>query len=163
MNVVIHALNGLLVVELVRLRAGASGVERDAARRLGLATALLFALHPLQTEAVTYASGRSASLSTAFALASIVVWARGRAKATAASATGAGAAASGPATAGGGLAMRVVSPLLMGLGLAVKESAVVVPAILVLWLAVDAGRPRRLGAMVRETAMHWAVLVATKR
>jgi hypothetical protein len=38
---------------------------------------LLFALHPAQTEAVTYVSGRSTSLATAFALASLLAWLEG--------------------------------------------------------------------------------------
>ena len=39
-----------------------------APRALALTTALIFALHPVQTEAVTYVSGRSSSLSALFVL-----------------------------------------------------------------------------------------------
>ncbi|MBK7949778.1 MAG: hypothetical protein IPK00_13770 [Deltaproteobacteria bacterium] len=62
--------------------AGSSAVSTTAAASttstdwLALVAGLVFALHPVQTEAVTYASGRSTSLSTGLALASLLVWAR---------------------------------------------------------------------------------------
>ena len=74
-NVLIHAANGLLILYLIQhleIHAG------QRASRLALAAALIFVLHPVQTEAVTYASGRSTSLSTLFALASVTAWLVGR-------------------------------------------------------------------------------------
>ena len=61
-NVAIHAANASLVFALLAKRT---------TRFVALTTALIFALHPVQTEAVTYAMGRSCSLSTLFVLASL--------------------------------------------------------------------------------------------
>src|SRR5262245_29577230 len=60
LNVVIHGANACLVYALLKKRFASS---------IALTTALLFALHPVQTEAVTYVTGRSVSLSALFALA----------------------------------------------------------------------------------------------
>jgi hypothetical protein len=59
-NVVIHAANACLVYALLKKRTETA---------VALTTALIFALHPVQTEAVTYVTGRSVSLSALFALA----------------------------------------------------------------------------------------------
>jgi hypothetical protein len=59
-NVAIHAANACLVYALLKKRTETS---------IALITALIFALHPVQTEAVTYVTGRSVSLSALFALA----------------------------------------------------------------------------------------------
>jgi hypothetical protein len=61
-NVAIHASNACLIFALLAKR-----FSRFAA----LAAAMVFALHPVQTEAVTYVMGRSSSLSTLFVLASL--------------------------------------------------------------------------------------------
>lgn len=139
-NVAIHAINGLLVLALVYPLAARSGVDRDGATRLALSTALVFTLHPVQTEAVTYASGRSASLCLALALASTALWIRGREW-------------------GRSELSQFASPLLMLLALAVKETAVIVPTVLILWIATDPGRPFRIAAALRETAGHWVALL----
>lgn len=139
-NVAIHAISGLLVLALVYPLAAQSGADRNAATLLSLSTALVFTLHPVQTEAVTYASGRSASLCVALALTSIALWVRGRDRRRAE-------------------LSQLASPVSMLLALAVKESAVVVPAILLLWIAADSGRPFRLSAALRETAGHWVALL----
>ncbi|HET8734466.1 MAG TPA: tetratricopeptide repeat protein, partial [Anaeromyxobacteraceae bacterium] len=101
----------------------------------------LFALHPVQAEAVTYASGRSASLSGALALASVAAWLVGRERNEA------------------GLA-AVLSPALFALALATKESVVALPIALVVLLAVDVRRPFRAADALRATAPHWGVLGA---
>ena len=72
-NLVVHAFNALLVHALARRWLAALApvvVARDFA---AFGTALLFALHPATTEAVTYISGRSISLMACFALASLLV------------------------------------------------------------------------------------------
>jgi hypothetical protein len=77
-NVSIHAINATLVWWLLRergLRAGLSAVD---AQRAALLAALVFALHPVQTEAVTYISGRSSSLAACFCLLSVCCWVRRR-------------------------------------------------------------------------------------
>src|SRR5512138_1533773 len=68
-NVVVHAANAVLVYSILK---------RLASVRVALLAALLFALHPAQTEAVTYVSGRSTSLAATFALGSALAWLRGR-------------------------------------------------------------------------------------
>jgi len=62
-NVLIHAVNACLVFALL---------TKWGKRSAALASALVFALHPAQTEAVTYVSGRSCSLSAFFVLAGLV-------------------------------------------------------------------------------------------
>lgn len=152
-NVVIHAVDALLVMALAdRLVRRSEDRDGDATGRarpgfgarpgVPLAAALLFALHPLQTEAVTYASGRSTALSTGFALASILL----------------GIAAQDAGRRRTGLV--AASLVAMLLGLAVKESAVVVPAALMLWRATDPSRPATLRDLLRFSALHWLVLLA---
>ena len=58
-NVAIHAANACLILALLAKRT---------TRAIALTTALIFALHPAQTEAVTYVTGRSSELSTLFVL-----------------------------------------------------------------------------------------------
>ena len=73
-NVLIHALNATLVYWLLRARGHANGLDLANARRAAVFAALLFALHPVQTEAVTYISGRSSSLAACFCLLSLACW-----------------------------------------------------------------------------------------
>jgi tetratricopeptide (TPR) repeat protein len=140
-NVGIHAINGLLVLHLVRRFLVQLALAAPAAGWIALATALVFVLHPVQTEAVTYASGRSVSLSVLFALAGLAAWVAGRDRDS-------------------GLLLRGVSPLLMLLGMATRETAAILPAVLVLWQAADTSRPWSLAATWRLTALHWAVALA---
>ena len=133
-NVAIHLANALLAFALFRRL----GPRRDGA---ALAGALLFALHPVQTEAVAYVSGRSTSLAAAFALASVVCWLAGRE-----------APRASPA--------RLATPLLFAASLLVKEMALVLPLSLVLVEASFGARPFRWRSALRATAAHWAVLGA---
>ena len=74
LNVALHVLNIFLVFQI-----GLELARRWAVPGAGaaLAAALLFALHPVQTEAVTYVSGRSSSLAAAFYLGSLLLYLRG--------------------------------------------------------------------------------------
>jgi tetratricopeptide (TPR) repeat protein len=72
--------------------------------------ALLFALHPAATEAVTYASGRSISLAAAFALAALLADDAARVQ---------------PSR----RALAWAGPLLFAAALAVRETSLVIPAI----------------------------------
>lgn len=139
-NILIHATNGLLILYLLQRLEIQTG---QRAGGLALAAALIFVLHPVQTEAVTYASGRSTSLSTLFALASVATWAAGR--------DGRQHAL---------IYMHVASPLLMLLGIATKESAVMVPAVLLLWAAADISRPFSWRQVWRQSALHWLLVLA---
>ena len=70
-NVALHATNAALVFLL-----GRSLFPRHAAA--ALAAALLFALHPAQSEAVSYVSGRSSSLMATFYLGALLLYLNGR-------------------------------------------------------------------------------------
>jgi hypothetical protein len=139
-NVLIHAGNGLLILWLVRRLAAQLGEPPAVAGWLALATALIFVLHPVQTEAVTYASGRSTSLSALFALGSVAAWVNWRAR---------------PA---GAVALLPLSLLLMLAGIATKETVAVVPAALLLWEAADVSRPFSWRGVLARTGAHWALL-----
>jgi hypothetical protein len=69
-NLVAHA----AVAWLVGTLAAALGASPGAA----LAASLLFAAHPVQTEAVSYVSGRTDVLAAGFALGAVLVWRRAR-------------------------------------------------------------------------------------
>jgi len=120
--------------------------------------ALLFALHPIQTEAVTYLSGRSASLAGLLALASALAWLAGRERRR-------------------GTLVHGLSPLLFAAALLVKETAVALPpALLLLAAATGAGPGAGSGigpgaglrlasgpawrAALRDSAVHWLLLAA---
>ena len=139
-NVLVHAGNALLIFFLFQRLAGEAGYAQRESEWLAIGTALIFALHPVQTEAVTYASGRSTSLCALFALGSLAVWVSGRAK-------------------GRPGLMFVASPLLLLGALATKEFAVVLPAALLLWEATDLRQPFVWRAALRRSAVHWAVLL----
>lgn len=143
LNVVVHAGNGLLILFLVRRFAAQLGELPARAGWLALATALIFVLHPVQTEAVTYASGRSTSLSALFALGSIAVWVQGREVTD--------HRASWP------MLLYLVSPLLMLAAIATKETTVIVPAVLLLWEAADISRPLKWRGVMARTGLHWLV------
>ena len=128
LNVALHAANALLVAAVLEELWRRSGIP-DAAFA-ALAGALLFALHPAQTEAVTYVSGRSSSMMAFFYLASVLAYLRG--------------------------APRWVSPALFAAALATKEVAATLPFALLLCDALD---PKR-SVDPRRHWPHWLVLGA---
>ncbi len=82
-NVAIHVCNGLLVFWLtaLTLRTPAmrrAEVGRIVRRYLPLTAGLLFAVHPVQTQAVTYIVQRFASLATLFFLLSLALYGQAR-------------------------------------------------------------------------------------
>jgi tetratricopeptide (TPR) repeat protein len=81
-NLTIHIINSLLVYALVvsMFRTPMLRFSRlkDRAGHIGLFSALLFAAHPLQTEAVTYITQRFGELAAMFCLISIVAYVRSR-------------------------------------------------------------------------------------
>jgi hypothetical protein len=85
-NLIIHLINSLLVYFLVVLtfrtpyfRTVESGGEQSCfGRFIALFTALLFVVHPVQTQAVTYIVQRFTSLATLFYLLSVVLYVWGR-------------------------------------------------------------------------------------
>ncbi|MCW5627156.1 MAG: hypothetical protein KIT73_20735, partial [Burkholderiales bacterium] len=77
-NILLHLANALLVFAISRPVLMDAGLAPDLAARVALPAALLFALHPAQTEAVTYVSGRSVSLMALFYLVAIACHLRAR-------------------------------------------------------------------------------------
>lgn len=81
-NIAVHIVNGLLVYALARLtletpliRSRTSG---KYAQTIPLISALVFALHPVQTESVTYITQRFASLAALFYILSLVFYIKWR-------------------------------------------------------------------------------------
>ncbi|MBU0688104.1 MAG: hypothetical protein KJ850_11205 [Gammaproteobacteria bacterium] len=81
---------------------------------LAILIALLFALHPANTEAVTYISGRSTSLMSLFYLAGLLSYTQGRLQKNR-------------------LWLHVMTPLCFAAALLTKETAVTFPFALLLW------------------------------
>ena len=129
-NVGVHAANVLLAWAILRELWGRMGVAD--VRMAAFAGALLFALHPAHTEAVTYLSGRSVSLMAFFYLASVLAYLRH--------------------------APRWISPALFLAALATKEVAVTLPAALLLCDALDLRRPFDLRTALRRQWLHWLML-----
>ncbi|MFG0333838.1 MAG: hypothetical protein ACF8TS_10790 [Maioricimonas sp. JB049] len=65
-NVLLHAMNAVLVFVLLRQVTGRAWI--------GWAAAVLFAVHPVQVESVAWISSRKTLLAAAFTLASLICW-----------------------------------------------------------------------------------------
>jgi hypothetical protein len=134
-NIGIHLCNVYLVFELTR------HFVRSYPRLPGqvpFVTALLFALHPIHTEAVTYICGRSVALMTLFYLAGLLAYVSGHSDRNR-------------------ILVYGLTPFCFVAALSVKETAVTFPFALWAW-HMAGGEPSR-------TALHdqwpsWAVLVA---
>jgi hypothetical protein len=118
-NVVIHALSATLIWSLLRTRGIRAGMSETNASQAALLAALLFALHPVQTEAVTYISGRSSSLAACFCLLSLYCWARSEDSEGKSSAT----------------AWLATCCMCFALAVSTKETALVLPLALLLYSA----------------------------
>lgn len=134
-NIALHALNAVLVGFLARHLACALAPHAGSA--LPAVAALVFALHPAQTEAVTYVSGRSLSLMSTFYLGALLLHLR------------AGASAAP-------LRLHAASALLFVLALATRETAWTLP--LAIALVQAATRPGTRAW--RGTLPHALVLAA---
>jgi hypothetical protein len=115
-NILIHALSATLVGSLLRTRGLRAGMAEVNASHAALFAALLFALHPVQTEAVTYISGRSSSLAACFCLLSLYCWVRSEDSERTS-------------------AWLAVSCVSFGLAVATKETALILPLALLLYSA----------------------------
>jgi protein O-mannosyl-transferase len=134
-NVALHTANALLVYRLLRvLRVGHSNIAWAA-----LAGALLFALHPVQTEAVTYISGRSVSLMALFYLGSVSAWVH-------ADRTNAA------------LRWRMLSLAFFAAALLLKETAVTLPLALLLLDATRSAQPLTTKQLLRRQGWHVTIL-----
>lgn len=129
-NIALHSLNTALIFIVGREIRGRE-IRGQVHIVAAFAAALLFALHPMQTEAVTYISGRSVSLMATFYLAAIALYLRG--------------------------AHWALVALLFVLALATRETAATLPAALLL-IELARGTPWR--AALRRQAPHWILLLA---
>ena len=121
-NIAVHALNAALLCLL--------GTKLFGDRRAAWIAALLFALHPAATEAVTYISGRSSSLMATFYLAAMLLYLHGH---------------------------RSLSVLSFFLAVATRETAVTLPAALLL---CEVCRGTEWREIARRQWPHWALLAA---
>lgn len=130
-NLLVHGVNVLLVLMLLH------HLLPTAHRGAAFAGALLFALHPVNTEVVTMLSGRSVSLAAMWMLGSVVAQLRGRV---------------------------LLSLLAFALAIASRETALVLPALLTLvlyWQSV-AQPGQRGGAWrvaLRGARWHWLICI----
>ena len=114
LNLLIHLGNVLLVFELSRRFVLLHTRLREHAVMVACCTALLFALHPAMSEAVTYVSGRSSALMTLFYLGGMLLYDAAR-------------------MSNDRLRLYLGVPLCFVAALAVKETAVTFPLALLLW------------------------------
>ena len=131
-NVCAHAFSAVFVFWLLRERGIRAWMPVAAATLAAFVAAGVFALHPVQTEAVTYISGRSSSLAGFFCLVGVGCWEKGQ-KPSIAGRLRAGARKEQSAWLMGSAVAYVAA-------VACKETAMVLP--LALWLYC-ADRPLR--------------------
>lgn len=112
-NLLIHLGNTFLVYRLSQLFVQQQW-QQDKLRHIPLLAALLFAAHPIHTEAVSYICGRSASLMTLFYLAALWCYIMGRINHNK-------------------TCLYLATPLLFVLALGVKETAITFPLALLAW------------------------------
>lgn len=119
-NLLIHLANAYLVYRLAQAFVHQQWQHHEL-QQAPLLTALLFAVHPIHTEAVSYISGRSSSLMTMFYLAALLCYVIGR-------------------TSDNRVQMYVLTPLLFMFALGAKETAMTFPLALLLWELGCGGR-----------------------
>ncbi len=138
-NLAVHLVNVFLVFNLTIgfLRGRPGTVPEWAIHPAASLAALLFGLHPIGTEAVTYITGRSASLMTMFYLASLALYVKGSRERKA-------------------VLLYVLSPLMFLFAVATKETGITLPLALALWEA-SAGEGRGVRAALRSQSVHWTV------
>lgn len=112
-NLLIHLCNVGLVYRLAQAFVRAQALP-ERMSHVPLLTALLFAVHPIHTEAVTYICGRSTSLMAMLYLAALLAYALGRERHNR-------------------FQLWVLTPLLFIGSLSVKETAVTFPFALWVW------------------------------
>jgi hypothetical protein len=136
-NIGLHAANVLLLLALLTSLGRALGFDATRAAGAALLAATVFALHPVQTEAVTYVSGRSSSMAATACLAALSLWVHGLGRRNE-------------------VAWRVASVIAFALALGIKEVAVALPLVMALWLWLAVPAPRQA---VARLAPHFALLL----
>jgi len=76
-NLVIHITNGILVYFLIFLTLDRINSYKGIAKKIAVYTALLFAVHPIQTQAVTYIVQRMETLASMFMLIGLLLFIKG--------------------------------------------------------------------------------------
>ncbi len=144
LNLLIHFANTWLVFSLTRAwLSDQAAARRPDERPVGsnsvnassvpLWSALIFALHPAQTEAVTYICGRSTSLMALFYLGGLAFYVHTN-----------------------GWRKRALPGVFLVMALGVKETAVTFPAALLVW---DLSKGRGLREALRQQALVWSLLL----
>ena len=129
-NLIIHGVNGLLAFTLLKRLTP----NDEDAELMALAAALIFVLHPAQTEAVTYICGRSTSLMTLLYLTSLAAYIQARERSV--------------------RAWNLLSVLVFLLACLTKETALTLPVALLLWERT--ARPwKGLKSALRAASLHW--------
>lgn len=122
-NIVIHIMNSCLVFLLVRRTIAVASMDApdentNTGAGMAAITALIFALHPIQTQSVAYITQRFASLAALFYLASLVLFIRFRAV---------------PASYDKKFALYALSILFAVMAQKTKEISFTLPAVIVLY------------------------------
>ncbi|MBI5723269.1 MAG: tetratricopeptide repeat protein [Planctomycetes bacterium] len=147
-NLIVHALSAILLFGLVRrtlLLPRLAGSTGKHSTWLALVAALLWAVHPLGTQAVSYLSQRAESLAAFFCLLTLYVSARGMQSARPAG-------------------WYVAAILTCALGMGCKETMVSAPVVVLLYDRLLAGGSfrelfRRRWRLYAGLAASWGVLV----
>ncbi len=140
LNVAIHLASSLLVFFLCRrlIQSCPGLTERHGPEVPAALAALLFAVHPVHTEAITYISGRSSSMMALFYLGSLLAYVKG--------------------TEPGKWPLRfLISPLFFVASVATKEVAVTLPFALLLWDWAVEKKPWK--KMLAQQFIHWVLLL----
>lgn len=140
-NILIHVVTTMFVYQVSRYAVDAwlnRGMLVRQSNLVPLCTALLFALHPVHTEAVTYISGRSASLMAMLYLAGVLAYVRG-------------------IRSGNIRWIYLISPFLLLAAIAVKEVALSLPLMLLAWERVVQRTAWK--EIARRQSVHWALVL----
>ncbi len=147
-NLAIHLAAGLTLFGLVRRTLGlpvpGPAFSSDAATRVAFTAALLWLLHPLQTESVTYISQRTESLAGLFYLLTLYAFAR--------------------ASQESGRRWLFLAPLACACGMATKEIMVTAPVVVLLFDRTFVGGSFRVAWSARRRihfslASTWILLL----
>lgn len=139
-NIVVHSINVILIYLLSCRLANRYSAINPYSEKIALFVALLFAVHPVQTEAVTYISGRSSSLMAVFYLGSLLSYDYGaRLKKR--------------------LYLYLISPVLFAMAVTVKETAITLPFALILWESVFNDNCKSWKETAGRQAVHWFVFI----
>jgi len=137
-NLAAHVINTILIYHLSLRFLSRNGLQSPSSG--AFLAALLFGLHPVQTEAVTYICGRSVSLMSMFYLGSMLAYIKGT-------------------EADRDFYTYLLSPLLFILAFLTRETALTLPPALILWNACRIKKEGKSICVFKGQAVHWGLLV----